>query len=153
MLNFRRPTRQQADTELRMAAMIDIVFLLLVFFVMTFRIVPQEGDFNVDAGKTSSRGSEMDQQIPLQLRLSADSEGRLSELSLNGRVLSSRTELQPLLLSLADDGSLQSQSLLLACDYDLAYDEVIKTLDVVTGKRNAVGVVRPLIEKVEFASP
>ena len=30
-----------------MTSMIDIVFLLLVFFVMTFKIVELEGDFSV----------------------------------------------------------------------------------------------------------
>ena len=33
--------------ELQMTPMIDIVFQLLVFFIMTFKIVAQEGDFNV----------------------------------------------------------------------------------------------------------
>ena len=43
----RRRTRPHDTIRLQMAAMIDVVFLLLVFFVMTFRIVPVEGDFNV----------------------------------------------------------------------------------------------------------
>ena len=33
--------------ELQMTPMIDIVFQLLVFFIMTFKIVAQEGDFNI----------------------------------------------------------------------------------------------------------
>ena len=38
--------RQEAEKqELNMTSMIDIVFLLLVFFVMTFKIVELEGDF------------------------------------------------------------------------------------------------------------
>ena len=37
----------QDKIELQMTPMIDIVFQLLVFFIMTFKIVSQEGDFNV----------------------------------------------------------------------------------------------------------
>ena len=33
--------------ELQMTPMIDIVFQLLVFFIMTFNVVAQEGDFNI----------------------------------------------------------------------------------------------------------
>ena len=40
--------REEAQkNELNMTSMIDIVFLLLIFFVMTFKIVELEGDFSV----------------------------------------------------------------------------------------------------------
>ncbi|MFT5528125.1 MAG: biopolymer transport protein ExbD, partial [Pirellulaceae bacterium] len=35
------------EIELQMTPMIDIVFQLLVFFIMTFKIVAMEGDFNI----------------------------------------------------------------------------------------------------------
>jgi len=37
-MKFRHKSAQQDKTELSMTSMIDIVFLLLVFFVMTFKI-------------------------------------------------------------------------------------------------------------------
>ncbi len=43
--NTQRPARDKDD--LKMTAMIDIVFLLLIFFVMTFKVLAPEGDFNV----------------------------------------------------------------------------------------------------------
>ncbi|MFP6658896.1 MAG: biopolymer transporter ExbD, partial [Pirellulales bacterium] len=33
--------------ELQMTPMIDIVFQLLVFFILTFKVVAQEGDFDI----------------------------------------------------------------------------------------------------------
>jgi biopolymer transport protein ExbD len=39
--------RKNDKIELQMTPMIDIVFQLLVFFIMTFKIVSQEGDFNI----------------------------------------------------------------------------------------------------------
>ena len=42
--------------ELQMTPMIDIVFQLLIFFIMTFKIVAQEGDFNIKMPLASSAG-------------------------------------------------------------------------------------------------
>ena len=42
-----RDDRSEDKIELQMTPMIDIVFQLLVFFIMTFKIVTQEGDFNI----------------------------------------------------------------------------------------------------------
>ena len=39
--------RSEENVELMMTPMIDIVFQLLVFFIMTFKIVAPEGDFNI----------------------------------------------------------------------------------------------------------
>ena len=41
------------EIKLNMTAMIDIVFQLLVFFIMTFKIVALEGDFSVKMPQTS----------------------------------------------------------------------------------------------------
>ena len=42
----KRPSKDE-KIELQMTPMIDIVFQLLVFFIMTFNVVAQEGDFNI----------------------------------------------------------------------------------------------------------
>lgn len=136
-----------------MSAMIDIVFLLLVFFVMTFQVVPQEGDFTIEMRETGAIGGEPQLDVPLNLRLTAKDDGGLASIRLNGRALDGREELLQLLLDLDADSTLHEQTLHLACDYELAYDEVIKTLDVVTGRRDEVGNVRPLASKVSFVSP
>ena len=60
-----------------MTSMIDIVFLLLIFFVMTFKIVELEGDFSVRiplAGSASVSREPTD--LPIELRMRAYAEGR-----------------------------------------------------------------------------
>ncbi len=42
-----RNTHRPEKIELQMTPMIDIVFQLLIFFIMTFKIVEVEGDFNI----------------------------------------------------------------------------------------------------------
>ena len=64
--------------------MIDIVFLLLIFFVMTFKIVELEGDFNVRMPLAGNDSVAMDPtELPLKLRMRADERGRLTSISLN----------------------------------------------------------------------
>lgn len=150
MLRFTRRTQPAADKQPRMSAMIDIVFLLLIFFVMTFRIVPQEGDFTVDFAPKEQPSASPPTQLPLRLRLIAAESGSLAELRVNGRTLRDREQLRRLLLGMQAEGELEGLTVLLACDYDLAYAEVIKTLDVVTGHRDETGMIRPLATKVKF---
>lgn len=40
-------SRAATKVELMMTPMIDIVFQLLIFFIMSFKIAAQEGDFNI----------------------------------------------------------------------------------------------------------
>ena len=46
-MKIRHHSHTEDKAELQMTSMIDVVFLLLIFFVMTFKISIQEGDFNV----------------------------------------------------------------------------------------------------------
>ena len=46
------------EIKLNMTAMIDIVFQLLVFFIMTFKVVALEGDFNVKMPLASQNADE-----------------------------------------------------------------------------------------------
>ena len=47
--------------ELQMTPMIDIVFQLLVFFIMTFKIVAMEGDFNIRMPAAAPQAAPPDQ--------------------------------------------------------------------------------------------
>ena len=61
---------------LEMTSMIDIVFLLLIFFVMTFKIVEMEGDFSIRMPLASQNSGQVDPtDLPLKLRLRADDAG------------------------------------------------------------------------------
>ena len=44
----RRKQSKGEKLETNMSAMIDIVFQLLIFFMLTLKIVEPEGDFNVN---------------------------------------------------------------------------------------------------------
>ena len=75
----------QDKIELQMTPMIDIVFQLLIFFIMTFKIVSIEGDFNIKmplAG--TSEALQSDVLIPpMKVKLAADDLGDLKSIKMN----------------------------------------------------------------------
>ncbi len=80
--------------------MIDVVFQLLVFFLFTFRIATQEGDFNIKMPlATYAPGVTVEIESPfvtMHVRLRADAGGRLPAaggIVVNGeRVLSTTSK-------------------------------------------------------------
>lgn len=71
-----------------MAPMIDVVFQLLIFFMLTLRIVAPEGDFNINM-PIGTAASHSDQLPPLdvKVRLVANPDGSLQQLQFGGREL------------------------------------------------------------------
>ena len=168
-MKFRHTTSSGREKiELQMTPMIDIVFQLLVFFIMTFKIVSQEGDFNIKMPLAdASSGVVDDLQIPpMKIRLTADDTGQLSGVYLNERPLSfppgSRTPMLPLreeIVGIIGDargpGTYQEQAEVeLDCDYGLHYVHVIEAITAVSGyiDPNTNDVIK-LIEKINFAPP
>ena len=151
--------RQEAEKqELNMTSMIDIVFLLLVFFVMTFKIVELEGDFSIRmplAGQASSVSDPTD--LPLKLRMRATPEGQLASMSLGENDLGvdftklRATILQQVGTSAPVDGE-DGPEIEIDTDYNLRYSYIIQAITAVSGYKNGDEVVK-LIERVKFAKP
>lgn len=162
--------RRVQDTqkiELQIVPMIDIVFQLLVFFIMTFKIVAQEGDFNVKMPLAAPNNTvpDLDALPPMKLRLVADGNGNLAGMQLGERgfaVDSSdpkasfaalRGHIFAMIGGDAPGTARESAELELDCDYDLRYENVIAAITAVTGHTTADGQVIKLIEKIKFAPP
>ena len=79
--------------ELQMTPMIDIVFQLLVFFIMTFNVVAQEGDFTIRMPAIGAPQDELEdiEKQTLKVRMQADAAGNLKELKLDDAVLGGDT--------------------------------------------------------------
>lgn len=150
---------EQEKNELNMTSMIDIVFLLLVFFVMTFKIVEMEGDFSVRmplAGDGPSTSDVTD--LPLKLRLRADGDGKLTSMSLNE--INLQTDFDQLRANVVKlvgtDGPVEGDDgpeIEIDTDYNLRYAYVIQAITSVSGYRNSNDEVVKLIERVKFAKP
>lgn len=154
-----KPNQPGAIGQLAMTPMIDIVFQLLVFFILTFKVVPQEGDLNIQAAARA--GAEINEMpvtpLPLQLRLSSDPAGELAGIRLNERHINSLDELQTGLIALLGDdrgpNSIQAQtSLTLSTDPGLKYAYVVDAVTAVSGYRDDGGKLIRLIEKLKVES-
>ncbi len=153
--------RNRGEAEksgLNMTSMIDVVFLLLIFFVMTFKIVELEGDFSVRmplAGNESMTTDPTD--LPLKLRLQADENGKLTTMALNEINLGTdfdqlRANVVELIGTTAPVEGEDGPEIEIDTDYNLRYEYVIRSITAVSGYKQGNEVVK-LIEKIKFAKP
>lgn len=145
-------------SQLSMTSMIDIVFLLLVFFVMTFKIVELEGDFSIRMPLAGDKNAVVDPtDLPLKLRLRANEEGRLTSMTLNEIDLGTdfdllRSNVVGLIGTAAPIEGEDGPELEIDTDYNLRYEYVIRAITAVSGYKQGAEVVK-LIEKIKFAKP
>ena len=144
--------------ELQMTPMIDIVFQLLIFFVMTFKIAAPEGDFNIKMPAAAKEG-EPDplKPLPLKVTMKANAQGELTSLKVGeqefaedpfGRLRQRVIEYVGTATgpgSPAEEGEVE-----LDCDYQLKYQYVVKAMDAVSGKITDDGTVARLMQKIKF---
>ena len=149
--------------EAQMAPMIDVVFQLLIFFMLTLKIVEEEGDFNINMpiGRPAQQTSD-DINLPdIRITLEADpASGELAELKIGPRSLGNgpeafeRLNLQILRLIGGAPGRATSkeQEVEIKADYDLHYRHVMRAVSACTGRMENGKLVR-YIEKIKFAPP
>jgi len=144
-----------SKTELTMTSMIDVVFLLLIFFIMTFQIVSPEGDFDVRMPRVAAGPVEDVRQLPpIKVRLLADADGRLAGIRMGQRDLEDFDQLHAEIRRLIGDDvgpvARGSAEVELDCDYQLKYEHAMAALTAVSGYVDE-GRIVGLIEKVRFA--
>ena len=145
-------------SSLNMTSMIDVVFLLLIFFVMTFKIVELEGDFSVRMPLAGSDSMTMDPtDLPLKLSLQADENGKLTSMALNEISLGTdfdqlRANVVDLIGTTAPVEGEDGPEIEIDTDYNLRYEYVIRSITAVSGYKQGNEVVK-LIEKIKFAKP
>ena len=127
-----------------MTPMIDIVFQLLIFFIMTFKIVALEGDFNVKMPIAAPDASvpDIDPLPPMKLRLRAAANGDIASIILGERSFDSfdgpENSLHGYIMSLVDGDAGPGENfpeaeIELDCDYHLSYEHVVKAITAVSG--------------------
>ena len=153
-----RNREEGLKNELNMTSMIDIVFLLLIFFVMTFKIVEMEGDFSIRMPLASENAGQVDPtDLPLKLQLRADDAGTLTGMSLNEIDLGVdfdqlRANVVSLVGTTAPVPGEDGPEIEIDTDYNLRYGFVIQAITAVSGYKDGDQVVK-LIEKIKFAKP
>ncbi len=159
-MKIRKVSESETQIELQMTPMIDIVFQLLVFFIMTFKIVPQEGDFNIRMPLAApSQASTPESFLPLRVRLTQNPDGTLGGISVNEQAFRDFTELREYVISYLSDAGGPEEArdeveVEIDADYGLHYEYVVRTITAVYGYRDkATGRIVKLVGKIKFAPP
>lgn len=151
--------------ELQMTAMIDVVFQLLVFFIMTFNVVESEGDFAIKLPGAPSEQSDPTDIPPVKMKvtMTAGSDGALRLLTLDGSTMRTSApfdELHAIIRQRMGDVTIPAEDrteyeVEIQCDYGLKYENVISAITAVGGYPNPNNrdEIITLIDKVRFAPP
>ncbi|MCL2744270.1 MAG: biopolymer transporter ExbD [Planctomycetaceae bacterium] len=154
---MRRAKKEYGRRELNMTAMIDIIFLLLTFFIMTFKIVVPEGDFSIKMPpKSAPSSASLDTPPePLRVVLSSSPGGNLSSITFGEKPLGRNFNLlrREILSVVSKRGGPKKADVEveLAPDDRLKYAYVIEAITAVTGQVGADGQVYKICDKVKFA--
>ena len=149
-----RPGR---SPKLVLTAMIDVVFLLLIFFLMTFKITAPEGDFNVHMPRAAGR-PRVTPDFPITVTLRAGADGRLAGIRLADRDLGNdfqelRTRIRDLVGDDAGPGAAEGTVVYIDCDHHLRYAYAIEAVTAVSGYVGDDGRIVSLVERIHLAPP
>ncbi len=165
-MKFRKGIQKAQDIRLNMTAMIDIVFQLLVFFIMTFKITAMEADFNVRMPLASEQVTQPDQVLPtiirIQLRAGVDRhiagidvDNEIQSLTLDQSDMFQRlTEFVERTMAREGDASTTGEvEVEFTIAESLRYKYTVMAMEAVSGKILPDGTTKRLIEKIKFRSP
>ncbi len=146
-----------------MTPMIDVVFQLLIFFMLTLKIIEPEGNFdiNMPLGAPSTNSSTEIDLPPLKVRMIADPDtGELADLQFNSQSMGNgpnaflRLNAEILksvnALRAAGPENLDKQEVEIDPDYGLQYKNIISAISACSGKMVDGKMVR-YISKIKFA--
>lgn len=160
------PTENE-EIKLNMTSMIDIVFQLLVFFIMTFKVVVQEGDYNVRmplAAVTDQDTMEEDPPELIRVLLRSGDTGSIStievddEVEVKTLVADNIGELYEQLNNYIDAkvsaGNDPEKGVDTEVEFDidsnLKYGFTVRAIEAVSGKQLGDGNVKKLVENIKL---
>ncbi|MCH7685556.1 MAG: biopolymer transporter ExbD [Planctomycetes bacterium] len=167
-MKFRNTNNKVEKVEVPMAPMIDIVFQLLIFFMLTLKIVEPEGDFNINMplGKPTQQVDPEDPLLPpIKVRLHANEDGSLAQIVFGSIQLGSGDDAfdrlnMKILQAIGRPGDPITQDIEVEidADYNLDFEYSLRAMSACTGrleldsKTGKPGVVR-YIENIKFTPP
>jgi len=156
-----RKKKTDDKIEMQMSAMIDIVFQLLIFFMLTLKIIPPEGDFNINMPLGAvAQASDEPPPIDLKVKMTANPDGSLNQLYFGNQALGNEFPGSFDLLNAkvagwvgsagSGGGAADDMEVELITDYNLHYRYTVKAISSCRG-RMVGGKQQTYIEKIKFA--
>ncbi|MBL9080673.1 MAG: biopolymer transporter ExbD [Planctomycetales bacterium] len=160
----RQDVKAPEKIDINMTPMIDVVFQLMAFFLMTFKVASTEGDFNLKLPKAErSAGAANTQTEMINVVMRANAQGDLMVMQVDAAPPARWSNATDAILfsnlrstidnkvSQARDAGQEEPEIQIDADDNLRYEFVIKTIDAVSAKFDAAGNYQQLAKKVKFA--
>ncbi|HBT77794.1 MAG TPA: biopolymer transporter ExbD [Planctomycetaceae bacterium] len=147
--------KKSQKLELNMTPMIDIVFMLLSFFIMTFKIVAPEGDFSVKMPFGGAPPTDkIDADEPVRIKLIANSSGDLTNIMVGDTSIGDNfNQLRARIHKMANVGEAPTKAsdmiVELQPDDKLRYEYTIDAITAISGFTQG-GRTYPLVENIRF---
>ena len=152
------------EIEINMTSMIDIVFQLLVFFIMTFKVTAMEGDFSVKMPLASvSAEPSMDDEVPelIRVKLRAGEDGAINSITVDddrdvqtfgeGTMYTDLTDyVETKLAGETNPEEGMATEVEFDIDYQLKYSYTVQAIESVSGRMLGDGSVKKLIQVIKF---
>ena len=169
-MSARKIESGKGEAKLQMTSMIDVVFLLLAFFVVTYKTPEVEGDFNIRMpveAQSTSVSDDFDDASPVVVTLSADANGALTGIRFGEAKVKDMAALRVATFQYANANGLTFQEAFsgatpefradveieLDCDPQLRYGFAMQAITAVTGYLNSEDQLVKMVEKVTFSPP
>lgn len=160
-MKLAKPT-SLSKVEIPMAPMIDIVFQLLIFFMLNLKIVAPEGNFNINLPVSAPSNAPSEVNLPdIKVGLRSDRDGNLVQLTLGGNNLGNdnaafdRLNAEVLkIIGRPGNPLTKDIEVELDADFECQYKYVVKAISRCTGRFDQkTQTVTRYIEKIKFAPP
>lgn len=161
-MKFRKDLSRNEDMRLNMTAMIDIVFQLLVFFVVTFKVAAMETDFNIKM-PLDAQGAATD-TIPelIQVTLRAGDNRDIAGIEVDSGAKQERfngadmfdqlTNFVERTLASGNGDPVNGSDVEVefTIDAPLRYKWTVMGIEHVSGRIQPDGTLKPLVNKIKF---
>jgi biopolymer transport protein ExbD len=153
----KKESRLSDKIDINMTPMIDVVFQLLTFFMLTLKTVITEGDFEIRMPLGPAQGAVDDDPVPpVRVRITAGADGERTGIAMNGTPVADFDDLRRRIVDLVGSGpgSMADRAEVeLDCDYQLKYVNVVNAISAVSGMVQPDGSVLELIKKIKLTPP
>ena len=141
-----------------MTPMIDCVFQLITFFMLTIKTVIPEGDFDIRMPLGASAGAAPeDPPVIVRVKMTAGPTGELANITMNGSGVGDFEALRQKIVGLVGvntgPGGAENTEVELDCDYGLKYINVVKAISAVSGMPQPDGSIVELVKKIKVTPP
>ena len=160
----RKDVKAPDKIDINMTPMIDVVFQLMAFFLMTFKVASVEGDFNLKLPKSErSAGAANTQTEMINIVMRARPSGDLAVMQVDAApprawapgidaiIFSDLRAKIAEKVNAARGAGQEEPEVQIDADDNLRYEFVIKTVDAVSAKLDDKGQLQQLAKKVKFA--